>query len=473
MKNASSTATTALMGLAVIAAFGAGYRANAWREARSGGWLPPAVSPTVPLIRTADGQFAKGNLGDPSRARSAKPDLKPYETLYEVRQAIKDNFVKTKVDDTQLTYGAVRGMLKALGDRFTRFLTPEEYDDFNERNSAEFTGIGARIDIKDDYKGGPQAKPFGSSRPYIVEPIEGSPAEQAGLKKDDVILSINGKSTADMSDEATVAAIRGLRGTTVDVKVERLIPVKDKALADNTRRDGSADGTFQVLDLVIKRDIIEMHPVKLEWLPGGIAWLRLDEFNKKTDTEMGKALHEIQKGHEGKGATGILFDMRNNPGGLLDAAVDVGSRFISTGPIVFTRERDGSERALTAEKNRFMNLKIPVVVMINRYSASAAEIVTGAIKDTRMGTVLGETSFGKASVQNLVELKNGGALVITTAKYLTPSKTDISEKGISPDVTVKASDEDDKSGKGAQLQKAVAVINQKIGKAPTTVAQTD
>jgi carboxyl-terminal processing protease len=472
MKKASNHTTVGLMGLAVVGAFIAGDRANAWREASSGGWLPPSAP--VALIRTADGQFAKGNLGDPARARAAKPDLKPYETLYEVREAIKDNFVKPgSVNDTQLTYGAVRGMLRALGDRFTRFLTPEEYDEFNERNSAEFTGIGARIDIKDDYRGGPQAKPFGASRPYVVEPIEGSPALQAGLKKDDVILAINGKSTADLSDEATVAAIRGIRGTTVKVKVERLIPTKGKEKADDSRRDGSSDGTFQVLDLEIRRDIIEMHPVKLEWLPGDIAWLRLDEFNKKTDTEMGNALREVMKGNAGKPAKGLLFDLRNNPGGLLDAAVDVGSRFISTGPIVYTRERDGSERALTAEKNRFMNLKIPVVVMVNRYSASAAEIVSGAIKDRNAGTIVGETSFGKASVQNLVELKNGGALVITTAKYLTPNKTDISEKGVSPDVAVKASDEDDKSGKGAQLQKAVAVITEKIGKAPTTVAQTN
>ena len=475
MKNASTTATTALMGLAVLAAFGAGYRANAVREAQTGGWLPPSASPSIPLIRTADGQLAKGSLGDPSRAGAPKPDLKPYETLYEVRQAIKENFVKpAAVDDTKLTYGAVRGMLRALDDRFTRFLTPEDYEDFNERNSAEFTGIGARIDIKDDYRGGPQSKPFGASRPYIVEPIEGSPAALAGIKKDDVILAINGKSTADLSDVATVEAIRGIRGTTVKVKIERMIPTKDKAKADDSRRDGSSDGTFEIIDLEIKRDLIEMHPVKLEWLPGDIAWLRLDEFNKKTDAEMGASLRAIQKGHEGRPARGLLLDMRNNPGGLLDAAVEVGSRFISSGPVVYTRERDGTERALNVEKKRFVNLKIPLVVMINRYSASAAEIVAGAIKDRNAGTIVGETSFGKASVQNLVELKNGGALVITTAKYLTPAKVDISEKGVSPDVAAKASEEDEKpSMRGAQLQKAVAVINEKVGKPATTVAKTN
>jgi carboxyl-terminal processing protease len=469
MKDATSFGTLLLV--AVAGSFGAGYSVNEWRDARSDGWLPPGSSRA--LIRTADGHIAQGNLGDPARARPPKPDLKPYETLYEVREAIKREFIKDKVDDTQLTYGAVRGMLRSLGDRFTRFLTPEEYEDFNERNTAEFTGIGARIDIKDDYRGGPTSKPFGASRPYIVDTIEGSPAAKAGIKKEDVILAINGKSTADMSDEATVLAIRGIRGTTVKVKIERLIPAKDKKNTDDSRRDGSADGTFEILDFEIKRDIIEMHPVKLEWLPGDIAWLRLDEFNKKTDAEMGAALREVKAGHQGRAAKGLLFDMRNNPGGLLDAAVDVGSRFISSGPIVYTRERDGSERALNAERGRFASLKIPVVVMVNRYSASAAEIVAGAVKDRNAGTIVGETSFGKASVQNLIELRNGGALVITTAKYLTPAKVDISEKGVSPDVAVKASDEDDKSGKGAQLQKAVAVLNDKIGKAPTTVAKTD
>lgn len=470
MNSKQNTVNGAIMAVAVVAAFGAGYRANALREASRSGWLPPSEPTVRQLVRTADGNFAGGNLGEPGRTRAYKPDLKPYETLDEVRQAIRENFVKTKVDDTQLTYGAVRGMLRALGDRFTRFLTPQEYEDFNERNSAEFTGIGARIDIKDDYRGGSESKPFGASRPYIVEPIEGSPALTAGLKKDDVILAINGKSTADMSDEATVTAIRGLRGTTVKVKIERLIPNKNPKEADDTRRDGSADGTFKVLEFDIKRDIIAMHPVKLQWLPQNIAWLRLDEFNKKSDVEMGQALKDIEAGNEGAPAKGLILDMRNNPGGLLDAAVSIGSRFIPTGPIVFTRERDGNERSLNAEKARFMNLKLPVVVLINRYSASAAEIVTGALKDKNAATVVGETTFGKASVQVLIELKNGGALVLTTAKYLTPSKTDISEKGISPDVAVKSSDEDEKTGRGAQLQKAVAIIGEKLGKAPATVA---
>ncbi|MDF2440338.1 MAG: carboxyl-terminal processing protease, partial [Abditibacteriota bacterium] len=474
----SSRLTYAVMAAALTVAFGTGYRANQWRESTRSGWLPPETEAPMPLVRTADGQMTADAISNNgNRARAYKPDLKPYETLDEVRRAIKDNFVKTKVDETALTYGAVRGMLRALDDRFTRFLTPEEYEEFNERNTAEFTGIGARIDLKQEYHGGPQSKPFGASRPYIVEPIEGSPAEKAGIKKNDVILAINGRSTADMSEEAAVSFIRGVRGTKVKLKIERVHPLPtkpgdknavDKNAIDTSRRDGSSDGTFEVIEKEIARDVIEMHPVKLEWRADRVAWLRLDEFNKKSDIEMGEALKGLQKGPDGNGpAKGLILDMRNNPGGLLDVAVDVGSRFIPNGPIVFTRERNGSERSLNAEANRFMNLKIPIVVLVNKYSASAAEIVTGALKDKDLATVVGETTYGKASVQVLVELKNGGALVITTAKYLTPSKTDISEKGISPDIAVKPSEEDEKTGRGAQLLKAEALIKEKAGKPAT------
>ena len=474
MNSKQNKFNTMLATMSVLLAFGAGYAFSGARQANSSGWSPPS-NPVARLIRTADGSMSAAVTGqDNGKARAFKPDLKPYETLEEVRQAIKENFVKTKVDDTELTYGAVRGMLRSLDDRFTRFLTPKEYTDFNERTSAEFVGIGAHISVKDDYRGGPQSKPFGAARPYIVKPIDGSPAAKAGIKQDDVILAVNGNSTADLSDEATVAAIRGLRGTKVKIKIERLIPNKDPKNVDHSRRDGSSDGTFQVLDLEIPRDLIELNPVELQWLPNNVAWLRLDEFNKKSDEEIGNALKEVEKGNQGKAAKGLILDMRNNPGGLLDVAVDVGSRFIPSGPIVYTRERTGSEQSLNAEPKRFMNLKLPIVVLINRYSASAAEIITGALKDKDVATVVGETTFGKASVQVVIELKNGGALIMTTAKYLTPSKTDISEKGIAPDFAVQSSDEDEKTGRGAQLQKAVAVIEGKVdpAKATTTVAKS-
>lgn len=462
---------------AVLTAFGAGYGVRAGSE---NGWMPPFgarlsadPSPKVALVQTPSGvRYADDRMTEerwaqsednpivgtaaPAR-RTYKPDLKPYESLDEVRRAIRDNFVKTKVDDEELTYGAIRGMLRSLGDRFTRFLTPDEYKEFNEKNGGEFTGIGARIDLIQEYHGSPLAKPFAASRPYIVEPMAGGPAEKAGLKKDDVILAIDGKSTAEMSVDAVTSYIRGVRGSKVKLKLER------KTKAGKLDRDM----TFSNLDVEITRDLIEVHPVTLEWLPNRIAWLKLDEFNKKSDKEVGEALKQLKVGPKNEDGTaqgparGLVFDLRDNPGGLLEQAVEIGSRFIPDGPIVYTRERDGSEEALNAQHDKFMGFKIPVVVLVNNYSASASEVVTGALKDKGVATVVGEQSYGKAAVQVLLEMKSGGALIMTTAKYLTPAKRDISEKGIAPDFVVQASAEDEKTGRGAQLNKAVSIIMEK------------
>ncbi len=451
--NRGRAGTILMLVLAMSVAFGAGYQVREKTDA-----------PLIPALRTASADVFERFAGSTAGAagpKTYKPDLKPYETLQEVRRAIKENFVKTEVDDTEITYGAIRGMLRSLGDRFTRFMTPKEYEEFNKGNEAEFTGIGARIDIKDDYMGSPASKPFNVSRPYVVEPLEGGPAIKAGVMKNDVILEINGRSTADMSVEATVAFIQGDRGTPVKLKIERR----------STDKTVKPENAYKVFEITLLREIIEVHPVHLDWLPDRIAWLRLDEFNKKSDAEMTKALQTAQKGPDGAGpAKGIILDLRNNPGGLLDVAVDIGSRFVQTGPIVYTRERTGQERSLNAESGRFLNLKMPIIVLINNYSASAAEIITGALKDKGLATVVGEHSYGKASVQVLVDLKNGGALVITTAKYLTPAKRDISEKGIAPDVVVKASTEDDATGRGEQLNKAIALIKEKAGVAGAAVA---
>ena len=212
----SAVLVFALMGTA----FGMGYGAHASRFPAQWRW-PATASPTAPLTRTADGNTLVVANSDAKAPRTFKPDLRPYETLDEVRRAIKENFVSTKVDDNQITNGAIRGMLRSLGDRFTRYLPPEDYAEFLDSNKGEFIGIGARIDVQDDYAGSARAKPFGSSRPYIVEPIPGGPAQKAGLKRGDVILAVDGKSTADMGEDATIAFIRGTRGTPISLLIER------------------------------------------------------------------------------------------------------------------------------------------------------------------------------------------------------------------------------------------------------------
>lgn len=492
---------------ALVLAFGAGYSVRAQAESD---WIPPGPSPVFALLSTVDGHrmlnanydsSASANSGanassgaftttstnttsanaasaatsanaNPASATtirvaaasktavsstrtSARPSIKPYRTLEEVRNAIRDNFVHPNVSEEELTNGAIRGMLSSLGDRFTRFMTPNEYDDFKQKNEGEFTGIGTRIDLKDDYNGSPAARPLNASRPYVVEAMAGSPAQRAGVLAGDVILEIDGRSTANKSADAVVADIKGVRGTLVTIKIERKLKTAEM----------NRDSVYKVFNLQLKRDLIVEHPVKLEWLPGNVAWLRLSEFNERSDDEMTAALAQIQKGLNGAPARGLIFDMRDNPGGLLDSAVKICSRFVPDGAIVSTRERDGSTHPMNAQHNRFLNLKFPIVVMVNNYSASAAEIVTGAMKDRAVATVVGQQSYGKASVQVLIEMQNGGALVITTAKYLTPLGHDISDKGIAPDVVVKPNAQDLNTGRGAQLNRALEVIQQKNGSA--------
>lgn len=459
------------------AAFGAGYSVRAQGESD---WVPPQPLAIFRLISTPDGhrfasatstqkngtrwiEAASGNKNKSLNGqRFSRRDPKPYQTLDEVRRAIRDNFVIKKVSDEELTNGAIRGMLRSLGDKFTRFMTRDEYQDFKEDNEGEFVGIGAHIDVKEDYIGGPLAKPINASRPYIIEPIAGSPAERAGIKAGDVILAVNGKSTANRNSDIVISDIKGVRGSVVNLQIERVIKKEAVARPED----------FRVLNFAIKRDLIEVHPVKLEWMPDNIAWLRMDAFNEKSDSEMTAALQRVQRGEGSRGAArGLVLDLRDNPGGLLESAVSIGSRFVQSGPVVITRERDGREHPMNVQRNRFLNLKIPVVVLVNNYSASASEVVTGAMQDRKVATVVGEQSYGKASVQVLIELQNGGALVITTAKYLTPLKHDLSEKGITPDVVVKANDADLKTGRGAQLSRALDIIRQKNTTGATLTAQ--
>lgn len=457
-----STARCAAWVLAIAAAFGAGYGVRAQSESD---WVPPQPLAVFRLEQTAEGHRLASSASDKNRGarwieasgtldkqRFSRANPKPYQTLDEVRRAIRDNFVSTKVSDEELTNGAIRGMLRSLGDKFTRYLTRDEYKDFKQDNEGEFVGIGARIDVKDDYIGGPQAKPINASRPYIVEPIAGSPAEKVGLKAGDVILAVNGKSTANRNADIVISDIKGVRGTVVNLKIERVIKKEAVARPED----------YRVLDFQIRRDLIEVHPVDLEWMSDNVAWLRLNAFNEKSEPEMTRALQKVQRGEGSRGpARGLVLDLRDNPGGLLESAVSIGSRFVQNGAIVITKERDGREIALNVERNRFLNLKIPIIVLVNNYSASAAEVVTGAMQDRKVATVIGEQSYGKASVQVVVELQNGGALMLTTAKYLTPLKQDLSEHGITPDVVVKANDADDKTGRGAQLSRALQLIAQK------------
>lgn len=444
-------ATRLMLGITIALAFGAGYGFRA-QVNEAGRWLPPSerLSSYLSLPKISHNElFASSATVDQISSAANKANTQPYELLNEVRRDIKENFYKQDVTEKQLTYGAIRGMLASLDDRFTRFMTPEDYQQFQVKNDGEFVGIGVSISTIDKYVGDPAAHLLPTSRPLIVKLIDGGPAQKAGIQKDDVVINVDGHDTANLTLDTVVSYIKGKSGTPLNITVERKI----------TPAASAEKPVFKKFNLTVVRDVIEVHPVHLNWLPKDIAWLQLDEFNKRSDEEMTKALKAVKNGSDGNGpAKGLIIDMRDNPGGLLDSVVSIASSFVKSGPIVFTHERTGEMRAMNAQKDRYLNLQIPIVVLVNNYSASAAEILTGALKDNKLATVVGEHTYGKASVQVLLDLSDGGALAITTAHYLTPAKHDISNKGIAPDVVVKADAGDNSDGRGNQLHKAMAII---------------
>ena len=383
-------------------------------------------------------QAGQSDIGD----TPAGTDLRPWEMLFEVMANIKRNFVRENVDERELTYGAVRGMLSALNDKYTRFLTPEEYQEFLIKNRGQFFGIGAQIFSGKDTKT--------SEEVLVVVPMDEGPAAKAGLKAGDRIHAIDGKSTRNMPVQTAVTMIRGERGTKVTLSVQR--KPEDKPEAPATTQD-----------ITVIRDLIVIPAVESKLLDGGIALIGINDFNEKTDIELDRA-HEKLKG---QGIKGLIIDLRGNPGGLLDVAISVASRFVKSGKIVKTEGRIGNED-YHAETDRYWDdLKVPLVVLVDKYSASGSEIVAGAVQDHKAGTLVGVTTYGKGSVQLLVRLKNGGALAITTARYLTPNGRDINEKGVVPDIVVTQPDPAPGAtgpAKDVQLERALEVVKSEIEK---------
>ncbi len=341
------------------------------------------------------------------------------------------------INEKQLTYAAIRGMLSALHDPYTRFMDPTEYRSMQEDTRGDFFGIGAQLQEKD-------------GQIVIYRPIEGSPADKAGIKSGDVIVEVDRKSVAGMKVDDVVKKIRGPRGTKVELTLRR-------------------KGVSNLLHITIVRDLITS-PVAYAYMEDeklGIGRVRLEQFNEKADQLLVQKVREL----ENKGIRALIIDLRYNPGGLLNVAVDVASRFIDNGVVVLIQEKDGQITRLYAQRGRAIK-PYPLVVLVNEWSASASEIVAGAIRDNKRGIIIGETTFGKGLVQTIFQLQDNSAVAITTAKYLTPSGYDLNRKvdaegneihrgGIQPDIVVKQSEEmtdiEDREH-DLQLQKAVEYL---------------
>jgi len=371
---------------------------------------------------------------DNHKARSAD-DLESKLNIYlQVLDAVKNDYVDKNVDNTKLMYGSIRGLLDSLDDPYTRFLEPTSYKEMKIRLSGSYSGIGIYIGMKDKHL-------------IVISPIKETPAWKVGLKPKDKIMTIDGKSTKDMALDEAVSLIRGPRGSYVTLGIIR-----------GAEKDPK--------DYKVMREKIVIKSVETEIPKDGMGYIKLNTFeNQNAAEEMEKALNFLKS----KKIKGVIIDVRNNGGGLLQNAIEIGSMFIKEGVIVYTIDREGKKETISSTGNLIWDR--PIVVLINESSASASEILAGALRDNNVAKLVGAKSFGKASVQNVKQLEDGSAVLLTVAKYLTPNGTDISKKGIEPDYVVEvptgeAVEEPAMEGKNMendiQLKKAEQVLSSLI-----------
>lgn len=324
--------------------------------------------------------------------------FKSLDLIRKVLELIKSDYVEENLDEQQLIYGAIEGMLKKLEDPYTRFMEPKVYKDMQVETQGEFGGLGIVISIKDRML-------------TVVSPIDDTPAARAGVQAGDMIVKIDGKDVIDIALHDAVKLLRGPVGSSVTISVLR-------------------EGEKETTDYEIVRQIIKLPSIKYWTIAPNIGYIRLTQFIQTSSEDLEKAMIDLEE----HGAKSIILDLRNNPGGLLTAAVEVGRKFIPKGDIVSIKGRDGEENTYSS----FFKYHplIPLIVLINEGSASASEIVAGAIKDNKRGLLLGKKSFGKGSVQTVISLNDGSAMALTTALYYTPSGVNIHKSGIKPDIEV-------------------------------------
>ena len=431
MKTTRLVATTVIALLLLTSAFVAGFL------------LPDAVRAESPRGFIASLQLLPERFEQLANSPSDddQSQLPIVDTYWTILTEIKNRYYGNRIDQRQITYAAIRGMLEALNDPYTRFLDPEKAKEMRELNEGNFVGIGARLDV--DKK---------THQIYIKEPLPDSPALEAGLKARDVIIKVNGKSIAGMDIDEVVSKIRGLEGTRVRLTIQR--PKAPKLLE------------FRITRRMVQYQIVTYKMLDQEHK---IGYIQLLQFNEKSDSQFNIALDALEKSN----MKALILDLRFNPGGLLTTAVDIGSRFIERGPIVIIQERGGRKSPLNVEERQHNHKQYPLVVLVNEQSASASEIVAGAIRDNHVGTLVGTTTYGKGKVQTIVPLTDGSAVAITTAKYFTPSGSDINAVGIKPDVVVinpedLSTDEDDPKN-DLQLLRAQQILTEQLGFTSPTV----
>lgn len=378
---------------------------------------------------SADGIGNAAPIGQSVLINTDNPQVQvDFSLFWKVWELVKQKHIdNAMLDANKMLYGAINGMLSATGDPYTTFFSPEENQEFQEKLSGNFEGIGAEIGMKDGTL-------------TVVAPLDDSPASKSGLLAGDRIFKVNGEDIGSLTLEQAVRKIRGPKGTKVNLTIFR-------------------EGDEETRDVDVIRDVIQVRSVKVEIKDDGIALIRVSQFGETTVQEFDRAVDEAVRAR----SRGLVIDLRNNPGGLLDGAVSLASRLLPKGQVVVIEEEGGGKKQELRTGGGDRLSHIPTAILINEGSASASEILAGALKDNNSDgvTIIGEKSFGKGSVQQLFPVTGKTSVKITIAHWLTPSGKQINKEGISPDIEVKMTSKDYEEKRDPQLDRALEVVREK------------
>jgi len=357
-----------------------------------------------------------------------QPDLeKLFQPYMEAWTIVHDQYIEDDIDDFVLMQESIRGMVRGLGDIHSSYMNPDEYRRYNTPLEGEYTGIGAWVDTSGDFL-------------TITNPILGSPAEEAGLMAGDIIIALDSKDVTGTHPDLIYKELLGPAGSMISITILR-------------------EGEPKPLTFEVTRALISIPSITSSLLKENIAYIQLFQFSQDTDDEFRRAYKEMSKNNP----NGLILDMRGNLGGLLDTAIQIASEFISSGDILIQESEDGSKEVFSALGDGIA-YEIPLVVLVDGGSASASEIVAGAIQDHQRGTLVGTTTYGKGSVQSWIPLQgDNGALRITIARWLTPKGRQINLVGLAPDFSIEITPEDIQSQCDPQILKAIELLTDLSG----------